>query len=668
MTTQTIVKSNSADLDYLTEMFTRTAFIRAFEAKALSLTEVNPPLVDGSVHLCAGQEMLPLAVMSALRDDDAVLCTYRGHGWAIASGCDPRAVMAEICHRPSGMNGGRAGSAYMMAPHTRFIGENSIVGAGTTIGCGVALAGQLDGSGRIALVSIGDGAMNQGAVHEAMAFATVRKLPLLFVIENNGWSELTPTADMFKIDRLAQRAKAYGMSSATVDGTDPFAVRSTFTIAAEHLRNGNGPSLIECRVPRLWGHYHRDIQHYRSKQDIADAAARDPLLTLRQRLVEPGHISDEEADEIIARETAAVEAMTRDVLDEAPPTFVPAVVSPVSELQKADETLGDPVQMTYVQAVNAALRDILQSDEKAILFGEDVGKSGGIFAASRNLQREFGADRVFDTPIAENAILGTAVGASLTGFHPIAEIMWADFLFVAFDQLVNQAANIRFLTDGASTAPLVIRTQQGVTPGSCAQHSRSIEAILANVAGLKVALASTPADAYSLLRTAAADPDPCVVIEARGLYQTRGDVFRSAAVEPAGRARRHRSGADLAIVSWGTMLPTALRAADILAETGIEASVLDLRWLAPLDEKAVRAVVEEAGGRLLVAHEATASCGFGAELITRVHEWFGGEIPLKCQRVAAPDTVMPAAASLQRVLIPDADRIVRAAQAMLGRA
>lgn len=663
MASQTMAKPVSPDVDFITKLFARTAFIRAFEAKTLALTELNPPLVDGSVHLCAGQELLPLAVMSALRDDDAVLCTYRGHGWALAAGCDPRAVMAEICHRPSGMNGGRAGSAYMMAPHTRFIGENSIVGAGTTIGCGVALASQLDGSGRIAVVSIGDGALNQGAVHEAMAFSVVRKLPLLFIVENNGWSELTPTADMFKIDRLAQRAKAYGIPSATIDGIDPFAVRSSIAIAAEHLRNGEGPSLIECRVPRLWGHYHRDIQHYRSKQDLAEAAARDPLLALRRRLVEGSHLTEEAADAIVAREAAAVDALVDDVLAEAAPTDVPAVIAAAI---RGTEEQGETAEMTYVQAVNASLRDILASDDKALLFGEDVGKSGGIFAASRNLQREFGPDRVFDTPIAENAILGTAVGASLMGYRPVAEIMWADFLFVAFDQLINQAANIRFITGGLSTVPLVIRTQQGVTPGSCAQHSRSIESILANVPGLKVALAATAADAYSLLRSAAADPDPCVVIEARGLYQTRGEVVRTAHAEPVGRARLHRSGKQLAIVSWGTMLPTVLDAADQLAATGVDVSVLDLRWLCPLDEQAVRDVVTEAGGRLLVAHEATRTCGFGAELITRVHEWLGGELDLRCCRITTPDTVMPAAVSLQRALVPNAGQIVAAALQLIG--
>lgn len=177
--------------NFALEMLSRIAFIRAFEAKAWSLTQSDPPRVAGSMHFCAGQEAVPLAAMAAVLPDDQVFTTYRGHGWALASGMDPKAVMGEICQKACGLNGGRAGSAYMMAPWTRFVGQNSIVGAGTTMACGAALANKLADNGRVAIVSIGDGAMNQGAVHEAMAFAAALSLPVMFVVENNGWSELT---------------------------------------------------------------------------------------------------------------------------------------------------------------------------------------------------------------------------------------------------------------------------------------------------------------------------------------------------------------------------------------------------------------------------------------------------------------------------------------------
>ena len=659
---------NSSGNDFHTDLLAGVAFIRAFEARVLALTQTNPPTIEGSVHLCAGQELVPLAAMAGLRDDDAILCTYRGHGWALAAGVDPQAVMAEICHRAGGLNGGRGGSAYMMAPDTRFIGENSIVGAGTTIGCGVAMASQMAGDGRVTVVSIGDGAMNQGSVHEAMAFAAVRQLPILFVVENNGWSELTATADMFRVARLAQRATGYGIPSATIDGTNADAIRQSFALAADRARGGGGPALLECRVPRLWGHYHRDVQHYRSKENLAADEARDPLTTLRNAVIASGSLDAEAADIVIAAQQARVEALAERVL--AMPQPDPAQVQYHTIAPQAKTTapeVSSVETMTYIQAVNTALRDILESDPKAVVYGEDVGKSGGIFQASRYLQRDFGADRVFDTPIAENAILGSAVGAAISGLRPIVEIMWADFIFVALDQLVNQAANVRSITGGKTSVPMVVRTQQGFTPGACAQHMRSIEAILCNVPGLKVALAATASDAYALLRTAAADPDPCIIIEARSLYATRDEVARTQGAEPVGLARSRRVGKDIAIISWGTMVPVALQAAGLLAEAGVDASVLDLRWLAPLDEAAVREAVRAAQGLVLVVHEGTRTCGFGAELLIRVNEMFEGELQIKGRRLTSPDEVMPAAPSLQRALIPDAARIVAAAHSLLGR-
>lgn len=657
----------AANAAFLVDMLGKIAFVRAFEQEVWGLTQVNPPHVAGSMHLCAGQEVVPLAAAAALGDEDQIVCTYRGHGWALAAGLDPEAVMAEICQRSTGINGGRAGSAYMMAPDTRFIGENSIVGAGTTIACGVAMANRARGRDTVVVVTIGDGAMNQGSVHEAMAFASIRKLPVIFVVENNGWSELTPTSDMFHAERLAVRGNAYGIPSATISGTDPLVVRDSFAMAAAHARAGKGPSLLECKLPRLWGHYNRDIEHYRPKADRAEAAARDPLTLLSARLAEDGVLTEAEIAAARQMQEDAARAMAARVMASPAPDTADAR-QPVVALAADRPALRTPEtrQMSYVEAVNAALRAELEEDDRTLLYGEDVGKSGGIFAASRYLQRDFGAERVFDTPIAENAILGSAVGAALAGMKPIVEIMWADFIFVALDQLVNQAANVRYITGGKSGAPLVVRTQQGATPGSCAQHSQSIEAILAHVPGLKVALAATPHDAYTLLRAAAADPDPCVVIEARSLYPSKGDVEIAAAAEPAGKARLRREGADLAIISWGTMVGPSIEAAERLAALGCDAAVLDLRWLSPLDEPALLDAVRRAGGRALIVHEAVRTGGFGAEIVARLDEALSDELTLSVRRVTSPDTRIPAAPSLQAALIPNADSIAAAAVALLG--
>jgi len=647
------------------------AFIRAFETKAQALSVADPPRINGSLHLCAGQEAVPVGSLAALAADDQVIATYRGHGWALAAGLDPAAVMAEICHKASGINGGRAGSAYLMAPWTRFIGENSIVGAGTTIACGVALANLLQRSSRLVVVSIGDGALNQGSVHEAMALAAARSLPVIFIVENNGWSELTATADMFRITRLAQRATGYGIPSATAWGHDPFVVRDTVAAAAERARAGKGPSVLEFVVPRLWGHYNRDVEHYRSAADRAAAAARDPLKMMADRLVACGAASAAETDAVLVEQAAAAEAVTAVALAAPDPDPGEAALhvvasSPPRSMGESVTPIIESREMRFIEAVNLALRHELERDARTVVFGEDVGKSGGIFQASRFLQRDFGAERVFDMPIAENAILGAAVGAAVAGQRPIAEIMWADFIFVALDQLVNQAANIRYVTGGRSSAPMVVRTQQGVTPGSCAQHSQSIEALLAHIPGLKVAIPSCPGDAYALLRAAAADPDPCVVIESRSLYQARGPVDITAEAEPVGRAKLRRNGSDAIIVTWGPMVGTALKAAATLEEEGLQVGVLDLRWLAPLDEAALSAAIVHARGRVVVAHEAVRTGGFGAEILARLQESAGPDMRLSVRRVATPDVRMPAAPVSQRALVPDAEAIARAVREMVA--
>jgi 2-oxoisovalerate dehydrogenase E1 component len=324
------------------------------------------------------------------------------------------------------------------------------------------------------------------------------------------------------------------------------------------------------------------------------------------------------------------------------------------------------VELTYQKAVNAALRAELEARPEVLFYGEDVGVAGGIFGISRGLQEEFGADRVFDTPIAETAILGSAVGAAMAGLRPVVEIMWGDFLLVALDQVVNQAANVRYVSRGALEAPLVVRTQQGVTPGSCAQHSQSLEAFLAHVPGLKLGLPASPDDAYSMLRAAIADPDPCVLVEARSLYQVKGVVDLGAPPQRAEGARLRRSGSDAAIITWGTMVSPALEAAERLAAQDISVSVLDLRWLRPLDHDAIADVVAGSGGSVVVVHEANVTGGFGAEVAAHIQSSHFDELDAPVARIGCPDSRIPAAPALQAALVPGVDDIVQGCLALLA--
>jgi 2-oxoisovalerate dehydrogenase E1 component len=252
------------------------------------------------------------------------------------------------------------------------------------------------------------------------------------------------------------------------------------------------------------------------------------------------------------------------------------------------------------------------------------------------------------------------------GMKPIVEIMWGDFMLVALDQIVNQAANVRYITGGSSGAPIVVRTQHGATPGSCAQHSQCLEVLLAHIPGLRIAIPATPQDAYGLLRTATASPDPCVIYEARGLYQTKGDVEFTDAIEPIGRSRLHKPGRDAVIVTWGTTLLIALEAAGQMAEGGVDVGVLDLRWLCPLDDDGLQAAVRGASGKVIVLHEANRTGGFGAEIVARLHESLGNEIALNIARVATPDMRIPASPILQRALLPTAAKVITEIRRLLA--
>ena len=314
-------------------------------------------------------------------------------------------------------------------------------------------------------------------------------------------------------------------------------------------------------------------------------------------------------------------------------------------------------RLSYIESVNAAIGQCLATDPSAIVFGEDVAKPGGVFGATKGLATQF-PGRVFDTPISEAAILGSAVGAAMLGLKPIVEIMWVDFSLVALDQIVNQAANVRYVFNGTLTAPITIRTQQGALPGSCAQHSQSLEAIFAHIPGLRVCLPSTPQDAYDLLVAAAAAADPVVVIEHRKLYfGPKDDVTLSDVPQPLGGARVRRHGSSCTAVTWGAITNDVIAAAELLVVDGFEIEVIDARWLAPFDWDMVGASVARTG-RCLVVHEANVTGGFGAEVAAGVSERWFHSLDAPVRRLGAPDLRMPAAPTLQAAVVPTVARIV----------
>lgn len=320
--------------------------------------------------------------------------------------------------------------------------------------------------------------------------------------------------------------------------------------------------------------------------------------------------------------------------------------------------------LTYVLAVNSALRRALSENPDVIVYGEDVAQSGGIFGATRGLRDSFG-DRVFDTPISESAILGSALGAAMVGMRPVVEIMWIDFSLVAMDQIVNQIANTTYVSRGQWRAPLVIRTQQGYLPGACAQHAQNLEAFYAHTPGLRVGLPYSVQDAHDMLLSAIASDDPVLIIENRSLYfRARERVRLDNPVEAIGRARVVREGTHATVVTWSAMVGVVLDAAEMLAAEGIDIEVIDLRWINPLDEETIYASVRKTE-RVAVAHEANLTGGFGAELVARVAENCIGHLDAAPIRIGTPDLRIPAAPHLQRAVIPQVGDVVRRLRALV---
>ena len=288
MTGSSSQATRELQLDLLRTMYR----IRLFEEKLTELRKINVDVV-GSIHLCIGQEAIYTGALSALTKQDQVFGTYRGHGWALACGVPPEQLFAECMGRETGVCKGRAGSALLSGADWGFMGENSIIGAGAPIACGAALSAKLQGSDRVVLTALGEGAMNQGGVHEAMNFAAYLKLPVIFICENNTYAELTPTADMVGMDELYKRAAAYGFPGQRIDGNDPEAMRDTVANYVQAARAGKGPALIEAMTQRLVGHYYGDMQGYRPKGELTEARKVEPIVRMREKLQAAGVSIDE---------------------------------------------------------------------------------------------------------------------------------------------------------------------------------------------------------------------------------------------------------------------------------------------------------------------------------------------------------------------------------------
>ncbi|MEU6200789.1 dehydrogenase E1 component subunit alpha/beta [Streptomyces sp. NPDC047061] len=644
----------STHANELLEMYRRMSRIRRFEQRASELYKATE--IPGFLHLSIGQEASAVGACWPLRASDGITSTHRGHGHVLAKGLDVAPMMAELMGKDAGTCHGRGGSMHIADPGLGIFGANGIVGAGLPIAAGAATAAKLRAAGDVVVAFFGDGAVAQGMFHEAVNLAAVWDLPVVFLCENNHYSEFSPASEQHRAP-LSARAAGYGIGYARIDGNDVLAVAGMMTDVVERIRQGGGPVLVEAETYRWHGHYEGDPQRYRSAEEVAEAKERDPLLVARRHLAAAG-VSEAQVDvvddEIDKEITAAVE-WARSLPEPAPETLHDFVSAPRAVIAEPAPLPADAEIFRSMDAVRLALEHELAADPSVFVAGIDVGAGGNVFGLTRGLAQAF-PGRVRDTPISESAILGTAVGAAMAGMKPVVEIMYMDFIGVCLDMLLNQAAKLRFMTGGRASMPLVVRTQFGAGRSSGSQHSQSLEAILAHIPGLTVVMPSTPADTYGLLRAAIQDPNPVVFVENRLQYGFKGPRPAADHLIPLGKAKVVREGTDITLVSWSRMVQDCLAAAEQLAAEGVSVEVVDLRTIAPLDRETVLASLAKTN-RLVIAHEAVRDFGVGAELSALAVDEGFWHLDAPVTRVAPPAMPAPYAPSLERAWLPSRDAI-----------
>ncbi len=648
--------------------------IRRFEACCVELYQAQK--IKGFLHLYDGEEAVAVGIMSALDERDAVVATYREHGQALARGLPMRELLAEMLGQVEGCCRGRGGSMHIFDRARRFFGGNAIVGAGLPLATGIALADQRLRPGAVTACFFGEGAVAEGAFHESLNLAALWKLPLLFVCENNGYAMGVPLAIGESQPEIFRKAAAYRIDAEAVDGMDPVAVAGAARRAVERLRAGQGPYLLECRTYRFRAHSMFDAQAYRSREEVEAWRERDPVARMRAWLQASHQISEAEA--------AAIEAKVEAEIAEALAWAEAGHPEPLADLERfvlMDKVVqeeggapGLPVstpstpaageKTTYREACRQAIRDALLADPRVLLLGEDVARYGGCYAVSKGLLDEFGPERIVDTPLAENAVVGAGIGAAVAGLRPIVEVMTCNFSLLALDPIVNGAATLAHMSGGQFAVPLVVRMATGGGRQLAAQHSHSFEGWFAHIPGLKVLAPATVEDARHMLAAALADPNPVLLFEHIMLYASEAALDMSVTTVDIERARVRRSGGDVTIATYGWSLSKCLEAARQLAGYGIETEVIDLRVLRPLDSGTVIESLRKTH-RIVIVDEGWKSGSISAELAARIAEEALYELDAPVRRLCAREVPVPYAEPLEAACLPQVADIVDAVRALV---
>jgi 2-oxoisovalerate dehydrogenase E1 component len=626
-------------------------------------------LIHGACHTYVGQEAIATGVCAHLTARDPVFSTHRGHGHALAKGMPPRELVAELFGRETGCSRGRGGSMHLFSPEIGMMGTSGIVGPCILQACGGGYSSNLLGNGTVAAAFFGDGAVNNGAFHEGLNMASIWKLPVLFICENNQFATEVPFSYSSGNPSVGSRGAAYGMAGVEVDGNDVLAVHRAAAEAIARAKNGGGPTLIECKTYRTRAHAEGmgDFT-YRTKEQVAEWKTRCPIQRLRDTLTRDGVATAAQLDAIDSEVRALVEEGRAFAEASAYPdggsaaTHIYSVAEPLATI--VEPAPGDR-ETTFVAATLEALDSAMAADPTIFVMGEGIGARGGNFTTTQGLYAKYGATRLCDTPICERGFVGLGCGAAMTGTRPVIDFMFIDFINDSFGEIINQIAKMQYMSSGRLKMPILLRGCGGIGHSAATHHSGLYYSIYSHIPGLRVVIPSNPYDAKGLMAHALKCDDPVMFIEHRELMATKGPVPEGDYEIPFGRARVVREGTDATVVALSLMVQHARKAAEQLASEGVSIEIIDPRTVSPLDSETILHSVSKTG-RLLIVDEAFQPCSVAGEIAAQVADRGFNDLDAPIRRLHSVHTPTPYAPSLEKAVVPNVDSVTQAIRELLA--
>jgi 2-oxoisovalerate dehydrogenase E1 component len=620
-------------------------------------------LVHGACHTYVGQEAVAAGVCAHLRESDVVFSTHRGHGHALAKGLSPRELIAELFGREMGCSRGRGGSMHLFAPELGLMGTSGIVGPSILQAVGAGYSFKLLQSDRVAVAFFGDGAVNNGAFHEGLNMASIWKLPVLFVCENNQFATEVPFDYASGIPDVGRRAADYGMTGFEVDGNDVVSVYEVARDAVARARSGEGPTLLECKTYRTRPHAEGMGDYsYRTREDVEQWKTRCPIKRLRD------HWSGDD-DHPMRRHLATidkeVDEMVEAAMREAEQAGWPEVPNATRHVYCEESFAVPPAppagsrQISFVEATHEALEHEMGRNPRIFVLGEGIGRRGGNFRTTEGLFDLFGPSRLCDTPISERGFVGLGCGAAMTGTRPVIDFMFIDFINDGFGELVNQIAKMQYMSSGRLRMPILLRGCIGIGHSAATHHSSSFYSIYGHVPGLRVVVPSTPYDAKGLFLRALRCHDPVLFLEHREIMALKGSVPDEPYEIEFGRASVVRDGSDVTVVALALMVHRTLAAAEKLQTEGIAVEVIDPRTVSPLDIDTILSSVAKTG-RLLIVDEEYGPCSVASEIAARVADAGFDDLDAPIKRVNGAFAPTPYSPPLEAAVTPQVEDIRRA--------